>query len=624
MCGIAGIYRVSGDADDPAIVRRMLGRLLRRGPDGEGLAVERKAVLGHRRLAILDLSDAGHQPMVSADGRFVVTLNGEIYNFGDLARELELGPDELRSRSDTEVLLHAWMRWGAGCLERLVGQWAFAVYDRRTDVLTLARDRFGEKPLFYTRNEKRVAFASSLEALLEDPAIQRRLDPGALAEYLTLRYVVSPRTLLESVKKLEGGHLLELSRDGSMVERAWHVRRFHSSSASRGETCTERFGELLERSCARCLTSDRPVGLLLSDGIDSNALLAALPHPRPLVTCFTFRLRGADRSKEPAAIDAQGLELVNVEASHVELASHFDEYCADLTEPVGDVAALATWMLIRSARSRATVFICGHGGDEVLGGYRLSQNLFRLELLRWLSVLPAAWTRGAMRHHLNGAESIESRRDRLRAASAAEAPAAARFLIDRPRPANEVGDLTGGWRSTGEAYLSTIDRLYGECEAESTALDRVQDVLATTFLSANILSWADSVAMSWSTELRMPYLDRDLVDFVAGLPAGYRVPPWPGKSNTKRVLRDWARKRLPEDVVGRSKKGFQSGSAEGLLRAMPDTPRDRVLGSGALRRALPGLEAWVTSITEHGTNGAAHALWSLLVLASWCLAHDIL
>jgi asparagine synthase (glutamine-hydrolysing) len=623
MCGIAGTYRVRGDVDDSAIVRRMLTRLVRRGPDSEGLAVERRAVLGHRRLAILDPSDAGHQPMVSADGRFVVILNGEIYNFRDLARELGLGPETLRSRTDTEVLLHAWMRWGSGALERMVGQWAFAVYDRTTESLTLARDRFGEKPLFYARGADRVTFASSPEALLEDPALPRRLDPRALAEYVTLRYVVSPRTVLDSVSKLEGGHLLEMTPDQAMVERVWYRQPFRSHSDPRPRTRTERFGELLERSSARCLTSDRPVGLLLSDGIDSNALLAAMPDTQSNVTCFTFRLRGGDRSEIPAAIEPQGHELVSVEASRDELARHFDEFCTDLTEPVGDVAALATWKLIRSARSRATVFLCGHGGDEVLGGYRLSQNLFRLELLRRSAVLPASWMRGAMRRHLHGAESLECLRERLRAAAPAQAPAAARFLIDRPLPASEVRDLTGGSPANGEGYLATIDRLYDECDTSTPALGRVQDVLARTFLSANILSWADSVAMSSSAELRMPYLDRDLVEFVAGLPAGHRVPPWPGKSNTKRVLRDWARSRLPAGVLGRSKKGFQSGSARALLPAIPGTARTRVLGSAPLRRALPGLEAWVGSIAEDGSGGAAPLMWALLVLATWCDAHNI-
>jgi len=624
MCGIAGIYRVRGTADDATTVRRMLARLTRRGPDAEGLTVERRAILGHRRLAILDLSCAGHQPMVSADGRYVVTLNGEIYNFRQLIGELGLCPATLRSQTDTEVLLHAWRRWGPAALERMVGQWAFALYDRRSDSLTLARDRFGEKPLFYSADPFCVTYASSLEAMLENATIERTLDRGALVEYLSLRYVVSPRTVIDSVRKLEGVHLLQISSDGSLAERVWYRHRFQRGKrpAPAPTACAEQFGELLERSCERCLVSDRPVGLLLSDGIDSNALLAAVRDSTLPLTCFTFRLRGGDARDVPAKIAAPGRDLVNIEASRDELAGHFDEFCTDLTEPVGDMAALPTWMIIRSGRSRATVFLCGHGGDEVLGGYWLSQDLFRLELLRRLAVLPAAWMRGTLRRYLNGAETVEVLGRRLRAASAAEAPTAARFLIDRPLPPEDVGNLIGS-PTSAETYLATIDRLYEECEDEATTLDRVQHVLARTFLSANILSWADSVAMSSSAELRMPYLDRDLVDFVAQLPAGYRVPAWPGRSNTKRVLRDWARPRLPMDVLARAKRGFQAGSLEGLLEAIPGTAHARVLDSGALRGALPGLESWMRTVPENCTRATSSLLWSLLVLATWCDAHGI-
>jgi len=185
MCGIAGIHRPHPGECDVATVGRMLARLERRGPDDEGVALERCAVLGHRRLAILDLSAAGHQPMVSHDGRFVVTLNGEIYNYRELISELGLAPGTLRSRSDTEVVLHAWQRWGPGALDRLVGQWAFAIYDRATDRLVLTRDRFGEKPLYYHAAPGRFTFASSLEALLESGSVARRLDRCAIGEYAT-------------------------------------------------------------------------------------------------------------------------------------------------------------------------------------------------------------------------------------------------------------------------------------------------------------------------------------------------------------------------------------------------------------------------------------------------------
>ena len=625
MCGIAGIHRPHPGECDVATVGRMLARLERRGPDDEGVALERCAVLGHRRLAILDLSAAGHQPMVSHDGRFVVTLNGEIYNYRELISELGLAPGTLRSRSDTEVVLHAWQRWGPGALDRLVGQWAFAIYDRATDRLVLTRDRFGEKPLYYHAAPGRFTFASSLEALLESGSVARRLDRCAIGEYATLRYVVSPRTVIEGVRKLEGGHLLEVDADGSLAERTWYVHPFHRypTASHDRHANAERFGELLERACTRCQASDRPVGLLLSDGIDSNALLATMPDLDSAVTCFTFRLRGGGADEVPEPVVAPGHDVVDIEVSRDELAGHFEEYCSSLTEPVGDMAAIATWEVIRSARSRATVFLCGHGGDEVLGGYRLSQDLIRLETLRRLSVLPPAWIHGAIRRYMNGAESLRERRDRMRAAAPAQVAGAARFLIDRPLPADDVLKLLGDERGGREAYLMTIDRLYAEGCDDATVLDNVQRVLLQTFLSANILSWADSVAMSSSAELRMPYLDRDLVDFVAHLPAAHRVPTWPGKANTKRVLRDWARSRLPARVVNRSKRGFQAGSLEGLLRAIPGPAAARVLDSMPVRRALPGLEGWLKQVPNDYGGGVSSLLWTLLVLATWCDARGI-
>lgn len=626
VCGIAGIYGASVDlGEGEAVVRRMLARLERRGPDDEGIAVESCAVLGNRRLAILDLTPAGHQPMVSATGRFVVTFNGEIYNFRELATELRLGRDALHSGSDTEVLLHAWERWGPDALSKFVGQWAFSLYDRATKRLWLTRDRFGEKPLFYHTSENAFAFASSVEALLEAPSVPRKLNLEALAEYATLRYVVSPRTVVEGVRKLEGGHLLMIDPQTGLSSRPWYLppfRRRHAPRPTRHES-TEQFDAVLRTSCARCVVSDRPVGLLLSDGIDSNAILAALPDSADQLTCFTFRIRGGDSTDVPAPVRISGRRLVDVEVNRADLASHVDEYCSSLTEPVGDMAALATWEIIRSARAQATVFLCGHGGDEILGGYRLSQDLFRLAALHRVALLPASWMGRTIDRHLNGAESPHSRWLRLRHAAPEGVPGAVRFLIDRPTPVDLVRELFGGAMPNGEAYLATIDQLYASCHRDATALDAIQQVLTQTFMSANILSWADSVAMSSSSELRMPYLDRDLVDFAAQLPDSHRVPVWPGRSNTKRVLRDWARPRLPADIVKRRKKGFQAGSLEGLLCAVPGTVRARLMGSPALRRALPGLEGWLMRLPQDCTGAVSSLLWTLLVLASWCEAREI-
>jgi len=622
MCGIAGIHRFQGEGDDAAVVERMLGRLERRGPDGHGVESLGRTVLGHRRLAILDLSPTGRQPMRSRSGRYAITFNGEIYNFRELQRELGVDPAELRSTSDTEILLLAWERWGEEALQRFVGQWAFALYDTAEVRLWLARDRFGEKPLFHHANAERLAFGSSLEALMQAPGTPRELDPGALTEYLTLRYVVSPRTVLREVRKLPGGHLLEAGPRGVLAERAWYAPRFHSrrAPARPRAALVEEFDERFTRACERCLVSDVPVALLLSDGIDSNAVRAALAAQGHAPASYTFRLLNPASGVQPEAVSGTGGEVFDIQASAADRFAQMDRCFASLTEPVGDGASLATWMLIRGARPRATVFLCGHGGDEVLGGYRLSQDRFRLAMLRRLAWLPQSWLAGPLDRYLYGDGSLEERRTAFRRARLAEAPAAARYLIDRPLPPAHVLQILGGSLPPAEGYLDTVERLYGACDRDDADLDRMQEVLLETFLSANILSFADSVAMDASAELRMPFLDRDVVEFALSLPPAERVSRWPGRANTKLVLRRWAENRVPADVVRRRKRGFQSGNISELLQHDRRALHGRVLDASALRRALPGAEAWMARLPDSYGGPWGGTLWGLLALGVWCEA----
>jgi len=617
MCGIAGIYRFRGEGDDAAVVERMLGCLKRRGPDDQGLFANARVTLGHRRLSIIDLSPAGHQPMTTSDGRYVLTYNGEIFNFKDVRREL--GGDALhtRSTSDAEILLLAWQRWGEGALTRILGQWAFAVVDTRESRMWLVRDRFGQKPLYHHTNAERLVFASSLESLMRAPGTSRELDLGALTEYVTLRYVVAPRTVIREARKLPPGHLIELGPSGVVSERCWYRPRFRAVPRSASET-GEQFGELFTRACERCLVSDVPVALLLSDGIDSNAVRAALVARGEAPPSFTFRVRDHESGTHPAPATGEGGEVLDVRVSAAERLEKMSACFTSLTEPVGDGASLATWMLIRAARPRATVFLCGHGGDEVLGGYRLSQDRFRIAALRQLAALPNSWLRGPMERYLYGDEPLATRRAALLEARPAEAPAAARYLVDRPLPASQVRALSGGALPEGEAYLGTIDRLYGECEASETDLDRMQRVLLATFLSANILSFADSVSMDASAELRMPFLDRDLAEFSFSLPASARVSRWPGRANTKSVLRHWAKGRVPEDIVKRRKRGFQSGNISELMRHDRAELFRFVLDARALRRALPGAEAWITALPAEYGGPWGGTLWSLVALGAWC------
>ena len=596
--------------------------LERRGPDDSGVEAHGRVTLGNRRLAILDLTAAGHQPMWSADGRFVITFNGEIYNYQDVRDELGLAPSELRSGTDTEIILHAWQRWGQGSLDRLVGQWAFAIYDRQAERVWLCRDRFGEKPLFYHKSHSTLTFASSISSLFAAPWIGRDLDGDALVEYLTMRYVVAPRTIIAGVQKLPGGHLLRADRNGVHVER-WYAPHFHTEAAGlRRRDVVDQFDEIFLRAAKRCLVSDVPVALLLSDGIDSNSILAALERQQEDIRAFTYTLADRSGGLSPARAAGNGATAMDLLVTPEERLEKMVPAFSSFTEPVGDGAALATWLLIRNARDHATVFLCGHGGDEVMGGYRLSQDRFRLAAVRELAKFPEPWVAPLIDRHVNGAEPIAERRRAIAGAMPRMAPAVARYLIHRPLPFGDLDTILGG-QAPGGRYLSTVDRLYENCLDESADIDRMQEVMLHTFLSENILTFADSVAMDSSAELRMPFLDRDLVEFVLALPPSMRVGRWPGRTNTKLVLRWWSHGRIPDDVIRRRKRAFPFGNLPALLERSGDVIRDYVLGSPALTRSLPGLETWLQNPPEYFRGPWEGALWALVSLGIWTHAHRV-
>ncbi len=626
MCGIAGILRFKAGPDDRGAVRAMTAKIERRGPDDQGIESEGLLTLGNRRLAILDLSDAGHQPMRSSDGRYLISFNGEIYNYKDVSRELELGPGDLHSSTDTEVVLNAWARWGPGTLDRLVGQFAFAVYDTQDRRLWLVRDRFGEKPLFYHQDASALSFASSIPALLEVPWVPRELDPESMAEYVTLRYVVSPRTVMAGINKLPGGHYLTADADGVRIDR-WYAPHFKPISPKRKQDdAVEEFDALLAQASRRCLVSDVPVALLLSDGIDSNSIRAALTRQNEDVRSFTFTLTSSASGLAPADTaggDGDGSAAMDLLVTPADRVEKMIPAFASLTEPVGDGAALATWLLIRNAREQATVFLCGHGGDEVLGGYRLSQDRFRLAVVRALARIPGALTAKVLDRFLYGAEPVDVRRRNLLNVPAARTPEAARYIIHRPLPLDDLDQLFGRRPVADNRYLGTIDRLYEKCLTEAADLDRMQEVMLHTFLSENILSFADATAMDSSAELRMPFLDRDLVDFVLSLPPSMRVSRLPGRANTKLILRWWSRDHLPEGIIKQRKRAFPFGNLPELLRLHGDTVRGRVLGSDAVRRVLPGVEGWLGNSPEYFRGTFEGTLWALLALGIWCEHHGV-
>jgi asparagine synthase (glutamine-hydrolysing) len=362
--------------------------------------------------------------------------------------------------------------------------------------------------------------------------------------------------------------------------------------------------------------SDVPVALLLSEGIDSNAIRFALESTGSALPSFTyamtendpglFRLPPREALPEPfeLRVDPRGR------------LDHIAPAFSSFTEPLGDGASLATWLLIKNARAEATVFLCGHGADEIIGGYRLSQDRFRLAAIHRLAWLPPSMLDLLIENKVFGAEPAAVRQRAVWRARRRQVPAASRYLTHRPLPVEDLATLLGRGQLP-EPYLRSVDELYAACDDAASDLDRIQEVMIRTFLSEDILSFADSVAMDSSAELRMPFLDRDLVEFVFGLHPSLRVSAWPGRANTKQILRRWARRHLPQGFAGRRKWNFNYGSARDFLDGERSQFLDLVLGSAAVRRVLPGLETWLSRPTATFRGPREGTLWAILALAVW-------
>lgn len=619
MCGIAGIWRNGDRRQDRSTLESILQAMVSRGPESQGVFEDGPLTLGHRRLAILDLTEAAAQPMSSRSGRFVLSFNGEIYNYREIRDQLGLHQGDLRTTSDTEVLLEAWDRWGPRCLDALVGPFAFALYDRDERALWLVRDRVGEKPLFHHETQDVMTFASSIPALLRARWIRRCLDEDRLNEYLTLRYVVPPLTLVAGVKKLRPGHLLRIDEHG-MRERPWWRPPLLEGKARTGpstrEEAVERFDSLFRQACRRTLVSDVPCGLLLSDGIDSNAIRSVLLNSGTAIGSYTFQWQGhgTPAAARPAGGESVDSGVESISCDRRAIVENMETALSSLTEPVGDGSLIPTWLMIRAARPRSTVLICGHGGDEVLGGYRMSQERFRLSVLRRVARLPLILSAPVVACWTHGAGTVAARRRAFARSSADTWPATVPYLIHRPLPRHDVEGLCA---ASVAPDLATIHGRYAECPPGMTDLDRMQYVLMETFLAANILPMADSVSMASSAELRMPYVDRDLLEYVLTLPREYRVARVPGHANTKVVLREWANAHLERAVVDRKKRTFRYGSIRHLLRDRSAHIRERICDAPFLKASVPGLESWTGHDPEFFHGAREGTLWALLTLSIW-------
>lgn len=597
MCGICGIWQLNSVVDEDAL-RQMSGRLAHRGPDDSGtyISADGRAGLGFRRLAIIDLSPGGHQPMTNEDSSLWIVFNGEIYNYPALRKALVNAGHEFRSTSDTEVILHGYEEWGEGILRRLRGMFAFALWNEREHSLLLARDRLGIKPLHYYWDGKRFAFASEIKALLALPDLKAGLDHSAIWDYFTYLYIPAPKTVYQSIRKLPPAHFLKLRSDficdgdlAPSIQEYWDVTDWGAATLSRKDAA-EAARARLRDAVQSHLIADVPVGVLLSGGLDSTAVtaMAAQDHSDPLMS-FSIGFDVEEHSElhfAQMAAEAFGTRHHTRTVSRSDFDGAARQMASLYDEPFADNSGLPTLLVSQLAARHVKVVLAGDGGDETLAGYFRYLRWFELSASERISpalrsifdkaalgvLAPLSGLRGVMgliysRHlHVHGKEGADRYGALVCPIQSFQKP----YLL--PDLAREFRGYDDYW------YF----RRYWRSDLDP--LSRMQYVDLKTYLPDDILTKVDRASMAASLEVRVPFLDHEWVEFAASLPPEYRL--------NKSILRNALADVVPPAILTRPKKGFSS----------------------------PVLD-WQRPETRNGTRLGGSALWAARVYDSWQTLH---
>jgi len=624
MCGICGfVFADAARPAPPGVIDRMTDALEHRGPDDRGVFTEPGCALGHRRLSIIDLSAAGHQPMTNEDGSLQIVFNGEVYNYRDLRPGLEAAGHRFRSGSDTEVILHLYEQRGEACLQDLRGMFAFAIWDRRRRRLFAARDRVGKKPFVYAHAPGGdFAFSSELSSLVLSPGFGREVDETALHHYLTYQFVPSPRTIWSGAKRLPPAHFLVWEGGRVRTERYWDLHYVPKLRLGALAAYRERFLEIFRESVRLRLVSDVPLGAFLSGGVDSGAVVAmmSLEGAAPVRT-FSIGFSESDYDEvHYARLVAQryGTEhqelVVEPRALEVlpQLVRHYGE-------PFADSSAVPTWYVSQLTRRSVTVALSGDGGDEAFGGY---QRYLADRLLSGYLRLPAALREGVVRRVIDALPVPRRPRGfvgRLKRFIATADPARERQYV-RYFCAFTNEDKAGLYapafasRMASVDSVSLVEELYRRADGESF-LDRTLSVDMHSYLPDDILAKIDIAGMGNSLETRAPFLDHRLLEFAAACPPALKLRGATGKYLLKQAMQPY----LPDQILSRRKMGFGMPVAEWFRGDLGTMAADLLLSSRALQRGYFKPEAVDRLLTEHRGRHADHGarLWVLLFLELW-------
>lgn len=621
MCGICGIFDPTGAPVAEADVLTMREMMRDRGPDDAGLYVAPGIGLGHRRLSIIDLSVAGRQPMGSADGKIQIVFNGEVYNFPELRTELET-KHQFQSRTDTEILLHGYEQWGLrGLLDRIAGMFALAIYDaRKTPRLFLARDRVGKKPLFYLHKAGKVWFASDVKAIWRVASEHMSVDPHAMDQFLFYYYIEQTRCIWRPVKKVLPGEFVECTAENPPCGRIyWDLSYAHKQQRQMEQLLVELNTHLLSATKKRMI-SDVPLGAFLSGGVDSSAVVAAMAAltDRPVKTVSVgFENEGFDERPYSRAVAR------HLKTDHTELELKPDAWSIlpklvwNYGEPYGDSSAVPLWLVSEAARKVVTVVLTGDGGDETFGGYSEYKLADRFSRYRWLPlhlrrllILPLtramAWAMPFTRHPRRWRLSMAYMAGRLD------------LTLDRSncwddRHRKRLYDPAWAARVAGthpsDERRDTLARADGP-----TPTDRMLYLIIKHILPSDYLAKVDVGTMAHSLEARSPFLDHELMEFAATIPANQLL----AGGERKHILKKHAAAKVPRNVIYRRKAGFAVPIGDWLRNDWYDAVRNLLLSDEARARGMFSA-AYVEKILRQHRRGAnhKHRIWSLLILEIW-------
>lgn len=624
MCGFVGIFDARARRDiDRTVLHRMNESQHHRGPDEGGVHLEPGVGLGHRRLSIIDVS-TGQQPLFNEDGSVVVVFNGEIYNYQSLITELAALGHQFRTRSDTEVIVHAWEQWGEACVERFRGMFAFALFDRQRDTLFLARDRLGVKPLFYALlPDGHCIFGSELKTLLAHGALERSIDPAAVEEYFAFGYVAEPRTIYKSALKLEPAHTLCLRRGqpAPAPRRYWDVRFTLDAKLGQHEAEEETIRRLRESVSLRMI-SEVPLGAFLSGGVDSSAVVAMMAQASsdPVVTCSIAFADKAFNESEFALKVAQRYRtthhLDEVESDDFDL---IDTLAFLYDEPYADSSAIPTYRVCQLARKHVTVALSGDGGDENFGGYRRYRLHMMEERLR--SRLPLGLRRplfgmlGRMYPKADWAPRVFRAKSTFESLARTEVEAYFHSIsILRDGMRRQLFSTALRAELGGYNAVEVFHRHAARANTDDP-LALVQYLDLNTYLVGDINTKVDRASMAHSLEVREPLMDHPLVEWLASLPSSFKVKGQEGKALLKKSLEP----HLPHDIMYRPKMGFSVPLSRWFRGPLKARVREAVLGS---RLADTG---WFNhSYLEHlvdqhqsGLRDYSAPLWTLLMFEAF-------